>query len=202
LQANKYTQTCIEVGVDEVGRGCLAGPVVAAAVVLPDTFDLPLLNDSKQLKEKERIELAKAIRRQALAYAVAEASVEEIDRYNILQATFLAMHRALDEVFAQLSPPPNLILVDGNRFKPYPFVAHRCVVKGDGRYASIAAASILAKVYRDNLMKSLAAEFPQYGWAQNVGYPTPAHKQAIARYGLTIWHRRSFKIRPASATGR
>ncbi|NIK74808.1 ribonuclease HII [Thermonema lapsum] len=199
---SRYTQECIEVGVDEVGRGCLAGPVVAAAVVLPDSFCLPSLNDSKQLKEQERIELAKAIRAQAIAYAIAEASVEEIDRYNILQATFLAMHRALDELFARLSPPPDLILVDGNRFKPYPFVAHRCIVKGDSQYASIAAASILAKVYRDNLMKSLAQQFPEYGWESNVGYPTSAHKRAIAQYGMTPWHRKSFKVRlPSNAEG-
>lgn len=189
----KFQQEFLEVGVDEAGRGCLAGPVVAAAVVLPDDFILPKLNDSKQLAYGQRLQLSDMICKQAIAYGVAEASVEEIDQYNILQATFLAMHRALEQVFIQLPSANCLILVDGNRFKPYPFVSHRCVVRGDATYACIAAASVLAKVYRDQLMQQLDTQYPQYGWATNAGYPTQAHRRAIAQYGTCCWHRKSFR---------
>jgi ribonuclease HII len=186
-----YTKGLIEAGLDEVGRGCLAGPVVAAAVVLPPDYTHPLLTDSKQLLRSQRYVLRDEIMRQALAWAVAEASQVEIDEINILKASFLAMHRAVD----QLSVRPEHLLVDGNRFVPYPMVPHTCIVKGDGLYLSIAAASILAKTYRDDLMAELSACFPEYGWEQNVGYPTPHHRRAIEKYGLTIHHRRSFRLR-------
>ena len=179
-----------EAGCDEAGRGCLAGPVVAAAVILPADFYHPLLNDSKQLSKKEREELRPIIEKEALAWAVAECSPQEIDEINILQASFLAMHRAVD----LLQLRPQLLLIDGNRFKPYPFVQHLCVVKGDSKYASIAAASILAKTYRDELMEKLALEFPAYGWQQNAGYPTKAHRAAIETLGACSWHRKSFRL--------
>ncbi len=188
LQAS-YTSDLVEAGCDEVGRGCLAGPVVAAAVVLPKDFTHPLLNDSKQLSADLRQQLTEEIKTVALDYAVAEVDHQTIDEINILQASFLAMHQAVD----QLTVRPELLLVDGNRFKPYPLVSHQCVVKGDSVYFSIAAASVLAKTYRDDLMQALAKDFPYYGWATNVGYPTAAHRQAIQKYGLTPWHRRSFK---------
>ena len=179
-----------EAGCDEAGRGCLAGPVVAAAVILPADFYHPLLNDSKQLSKKERESLRPIIEKEALAWAVAECSPEEIDKINILQASILAMHRAVD----QLKIKPQLLLIDGNRFKPYPFVEHLCVVKGDSKYAPIAAASILAKTYRDELMEKLALEFPDYGWQQNAGYPTKAHRAAIKTLGACSWHRKSFRL--------
>lgn len=193
LQAS-YTPHLIEAGCDEVGRGCLAGPVVAAAVVLPKDFAHPLLNDSKQLTAELRIRLTEEIKATALHYAVAEVDHHTIDRINILQASFLAMHRAVD----QLAVPPELLLVDGNRFLPYPFVPHQCIVKGDSLYYSIAAASVLAKTYRDALMQRLAKDFPAYGWETNVGYPTPAHRRAIREHGLTPWHRRSFRCETAA----
>ena len=183
-----FTTELVEAGCDEVGRGCLAGPVVAAAVILPKDFTHVILTDSKQLSAENRTQLAKEIKAQALAYAVAEVSNEQIDEINILNASFLAMHQALDA----LSVRPEFILVDGNRFNPYPFVSHECVVKGDQRYFSIAAASVLAKTYRDSLMQRLAEEHPQYGWESNVGYPTSAHRQAIRQHGITPWHRKSF----------
>ena len=178
-----------EAGCDEAGRGCLAGPVVAAAVILPNDFYHPLLNDSKQLTQKERDLLRPIIENEALAWAVSECSPQEIDEINILQASFLAMHRAVDK----LSIKPELLLIDGNRFKPYPFVQHICVIKGDSRYASIAAASVLAKTYRDACMEELAVEYPHYLWQQNAGYPTKAHRQAIQEVGPSPWHRKSFR---------
>lgn len=183
-----FTNDLVEAGCDEVGRGCLAGPVVAAAVILPKSFTHPFLTDSKQLSVGQRTQLQAEIRQQALAYSVAEVSNRRIDKINILNASFLAMHRALDA----LKVRPELILVDGNRFQPYFFVPHQCIVKGDHKYFSIAAASVLAKNYRDTLMQQLAQQHPQYGWETNVGYPTSTHRQAIQKYGITEWHRQSF----------
>ncbi|MEM6845219.1 MAG: ribonuclease HII [Bacteroidota bacterium] len=183
-----FTNDLIEAGCDEVGRGCLAGPVVAAAVILPKGFTHAILTDSKQLSGETRAQLAEEIKEQALAYAIAEVSNQQIDEINILNASFLAMHRALDA----LSLRPELILVDGNRFQPYPLVSHQCVIKGDQQYFSIAAASVLAKTYRDKLMQQLAQKYPQYGWERNVGYPTSTHREAIQQHGITHWHRRSF----------
>lgn len=182
-----------EAGCDEAGRGCLAGPVFAAAVILPKDFEHPWLNDSKQLNENQRDTLRTVIESQALAWAVAEVSAEEIDRINILKASFLAMHRALD----QLTTRPDFLLIDGNRFYPYPQTPHLCVVKGDGKYAAIAAASILAKTWRDEAMQRLHQEFPHYGWAVNKGYPTAAHREAIRQHGVSPWHRRTFQLLPA-----
>lgn len=179
-----------EAGLDEAGRGCLAGPVYAAAVVLPPDYRNGRLNDSKQLSESCRYRLREEIERDALAWAVGVVSAGEIDRINILRASFLAMHRAVDG----LGLRPELLLVDGNRFTPYPGVPHRCIVKGDGKYLSIAAASILAKTYRDDCMRALHAEYPQYGWAQNKGYPTAAHRAAIAEHGPSPHHRMSFRL--------
>jgi ribonuclease HII len=181
----------LEAGVDEVGRGCLAGPVVAAAVILKPDFHLPGLRDSKKLSATKRQSLRAAIEDQALAFAIAEASPTEIDQINILQATFLAMHRAI----RQLVPRPQLLLVDGNRFKPFPEVSHQCFVKGDDRYAAIAAASVLAKTYRDALMADLHHHHPDYGWDTNMGYPAPKHVAAIAKFGQTTFHRKSFQLK-------
>lgn len=181
-----------EAGCDEAGRGCLSGPVFAAAVILPEDFSHPLLNDSKQLSEKQRDALRLVVEAEALTWCVAQASPAEIDRINILQASYLAMHRALDG----LQQRPEFILVDGNRFRAYAGVPHLCVVKGDGKYASIAAASILAKTYRDAEMYRLAEQFPEYNWLSNKGYPTLAHREAIRRHGLTEHHRRSFQQLP------
>lgn len=186
-----YTPHLIEAGVDEVGRGCLAGPVVAAAVILPKDFSHPFLNDSKQLSLEQRMAAAEYVREHALTWAIAEASHEEIDQINILQASFLAMHRALEQV-CQLHAAPELILVDGNRFRPYNFIPHLCVVKGDAEYAAIAAASVLAKVHRDALMEQLAGHHPHYGWETNVGYPTPHHRRALKQHGPTPHHRLTF----------
>ena len=184
-----YTPNLIEAGCDEVGRGCLAGPVVAAAVILPKEFSHPYLNDSKQLTQAQRETIRVDIEQAALAYAIAEVDHHTIDRINIANASFLAMHRAVE----QLSVVPELLLIDGHRFSPYPLVPHQCVIKGDSVYYAIAAASVLAKVHRDTLMKELARTYPQYGWERNVGYPTAAHRQAIQEHGITPWHRRSFK---------
>ncbi|AHM60599.1 ribonuclease HII [Flammeovirgaceae bacterium 311] len=184
-----YHNLVPEAGCDEAGRGCLAGPVVAAAVILPLTFQHPFLNDSKQLSPQQRQELAPFIKSSALAWAIAACSPEEIDQHNILQASLLAMHRAV----AQLQLTPGLLLIDGNRFNPYPFIQHVCIVKGDSLYASIAAASVLAKTHRDELMLELSAEHPQYGWANNMGYPTREHKKALLEWGPTPWHRKTFK---------
>lgn len=180
----------VEAGCDEAGRGCLAGPVVAAAVILPEKIRLPGLNDSKQLTEAQRDKLRPLIERNAIAWAVAQASTEEIDRINILRASFLAMHRAIDALRAR----PELLLIDGNRFAPYLGIAHACVVGGDGRYRSIAAASVLAKTHRDELMRALHAEQPHFNWAVNKGYPTPEHRAAIERHGATDHHRKSFTL--------
>ena len=180
----------IEAGCDEAGRGCLAGPVFAAAVILPQDFENPLLNDSKQLTEKQRYELRPIIQQQALAWAVGVVDNVKIDRINILKASILAMHRALDD----LKLRPEFILVDGNRFYPYRDIPHATVVKGDGKYLSIAAASVLAKPCRDDFMNRIAQEYPQYGWLDNKGYPTAAHREAIREYGTTPYHRMTFNL--------
>ncbi|MBT1702145.1 ribonuclease HII [Chryseosolibacter indicus] len=189
---SSFTKHLIEAGCDEVGRGCLAGPVVAAAVVFPKKYKHKKLNDSKQLTREEREVLKLDIERDALAWAVAEVDHEEIDRINILNASFKAMHLALEK----LSIEPELILVDGNRFKPFRDVKHECVIKGDGKYLSIAAASILAKTYRDQLMSNLAKQFTGYGWETNVGYATLQHREGIKLLGITPYHRRSFTLFP------
>ncbi len=191
-----YQTELLEAGIDEAGRGCYAGPVFAAAVILPQNFQHPLLNDSKQLKAHERNLLRTIIETESIAFAVAHIDETTIDRINILQATYRAMHQAI----GQLSVPPQLLLIDGNRFKPYPHLPHHCFVKGDGRFASIAAASILAKTYRDEWMEKLHHEFPQYGWSKNKGYGTAIHRNAIAQYGLCPYHRQSFNILPQSPT--
>lgn len=180
----------IEAGCDEAGRGCLAGPVFAAAVILPQDFSNDLLNDSKQLTEKQRYLLRPIIEKEALAWAVGVVSAEEIDKINILAASFLAMHRAVDE----LKIRPEHLLIDGNRFKPYGNVPFTTIVKGDGKMASIAAASILAKTYRDDFMNKIAVEYPQYDWLSNKGYPTVKHRNAIKEYGITPYHRKSFNL--------
>lgn len=186
----KYKTNCIEAGCDEAGRGCLAGPVFAAAVILPDDFSNEWLNDSKQLSEKQRSRLRAVIEQEALAWAVASVDNHEIDQINILNASILAMHRALD----QLTVRPEHIIVDGNRFKPYSQIPHLCIVKGDGKYMSIAAASILAKTHRDEYMEKLHQQFPYYNWQKNKGYPTREHREGIARYGTTDFHRMSFNL--------
>lgn len=180
----------IEVGLDEAGRGCLSGPVFAAAVILPPNFKCEALNDSKQLSEKTRNELRTIIEKEATHYAVAHCTPKEIDEINILWASVEAMHRAV----AKLKETPQHLLVDGNRFKPYKEIPHTCVVKGDSKYMSIAAASILAKTYRDEHMKKLHEEFPQYDWNKNKGYPTRAHREAIKEFGITPHHRNSFNL--------
>lgn len=180
----------IEAGCDEAGRGCLAGAVYAAAVILPPDFRNELLNDSKQLTEKQRYALHDMIEREASAWAIGVVSPEEIDKINILNASFLAMHRAIDG----LSIRPEHLLIDGNRFNPYPGLPHTTVVKGDGKYMAIAAASILAKTYRDDYMNRLHEEFPVYDWRHNKGYPTPKHRSAIVEYGITPYHRKSFNL--------
>lgn len=180
----------IEAGCDEAGRGCLAGPVFAAAVVLPKDFQNDLLNDSKQLTEKQRYALRGVIEREAVAWAVGVVTNEEIDRINILRASILAMHRAV----AQLKVRPQHLLIDGNRFSPYEDIPHTTVVKGDATYMSIAAASILAKTYRDDFMLKIHEEYPQYHWDKNKGYPAPVHREAIRQYGTTPYHRMSFNL--------
>ncbi len=191
MLARYFKKNQIEVGLDEAGRGCLSGPVTAAAVILPENFEHPLLNDSKKLSEKQRELLRPIIEREAIAYAVAFVDNTEIDKINILNASILAMHHALDQLNADF----DFLLIDGNQFKPYKEVPHECIVKGDGKYRSIAAASILAKTYRDDYMKQLDAEFPVYGWAQNKGYPTQKHVQAIKEHGTTPYHRASFHVK-------
>jgi ribonuclease HII len=188
-----FNQNYVEAGLDEAGRGCLAGPVVAAAVILPKDYQNELLNDSKQLTKEQRVSLRIEIERDALVWAVAEASNHEIDEINILKASFLAMHRAVDKISEKLKPEH--LLVDGNRFTPYPMLPHTCIVKGDGKYLSIAAASILAKTYRDDIMENLALEYPQYKWQQNAGYPTIFHRKAILKFGFTPHHRMTFNVR-------
>jgi ribonuclease HII len=190
---SSFTPDLIEAGCDEVGRGCLAGPVVAAAVILPKNFTHELLNDSKQLTKEERNSLQDEIKRVALSWAVAEVSPEEIDKINILNASFLAMHKALD----QLRIRPELLLIDGNRFKPYQEIKFECIIKGDANYLSIAAASVLAKIYRDELMEQLGTKYPGYGWHTNVGYPTIEHRDGIRSQGITPLHRKSFALLPS-----
>lgn len=187
---SSFSGNLIEAGCDEAGRGCLAGPVYAAAVILPHDFENELLTDSKKLTENQRDCLRPLIEREALAWAVAAVTHDEIDKINILNASFLAMHRALD----QLNIIPELILVDGNRFKSYKEIPHQCIVGGDAKFMSIAAASILAKTHRDEYMKRIDAEFPQYFWKQNKGYPTIDHRKAISTFGVTTYHRLSFNL--------
>lgn len=198
MLASHYYTGKVEAGCDEAGRGCLAGSVYAAAVIFPEDYQNDELNDSKQLTDRRRKQLREIIQRDAVAWAVGIVSPEEIDRINILNASILAMHRALD----QLTVRPEAIIVDGNRFKPYRPVVdgsavnipHTTIVKGDGKYLSIAAASILAKTYRDDYMDQLAEEFPQYDWLSNKGYPTKKHREAIRQYGITPYHRKSFNM--------
>lgn len=180
----------IEAGCDEAGRGCLAGAVFASAVILPPDFRNELLNDSKQLSEKQRYRLRPVIEKEAVAWAIGIVTPEEIDKINILNASFLAMHRAVE----QLAPEPEHLLIDGNRFKPYPGIKHTCVIKGDGKYLSIAAASVLAKTYRDDYMAELHKQFPQYRWDRNKGYPTKAHRTAIQETGASPYHRMTFQL--------
>lgn len=179
-------------GCDEAGRGCLAGPVVAAAVILPKDYEHPLLNDSKQVKESNRNDLRKIIEQDALAYGIGIVSHQEIDQINILKASFLAMHRAID----QLSILPEWLIIDGNKFAKYKNIGHQCVVKGDSKYTQISAASILAKTYRDEYMDQLAKEYPHYAWEINKGYPTPIHREAIRVHGPTPYHRMTFRLLP------
>lgn len=185
-----HTPGVIEAGLDEVGRGCLAGPVVAAAVILPPDYTHGYLTDSKQLSSVQRQDLRREIKREAIAWAIGEASSVEIEEINILKASFLAMHRAVK----QLTTEPEHLLVDGNRFTPYPAIGHTCIVKGDSLFLSIAAASVLAKTYRDELMARLAVDFPQYGWETNAGYPTLHHRRALNEKGPTVHHRRTFRL--------
>jgi ribonuclease HII len=187
-----FEETLIEAGCDEAGRGCLAGVVTAAAVILPKDFRHPMLNDSKKLSERQREKLRPIIEKEAIAWAVASLSPAEIDIHNILNASFLAMHRAIE----QLKTQPELLLIDGNRFKIYPNIPHHCIIKGDGKYLNIAAASVLAKTHRDDYMKTIAKDFPVYNWHQNKGYPTKAHRAAIAQFGSCKHHRMTFKLLP------
>ncbi|MGV3594267.1 MAG: ribonuclease HII [Sediminibacterium sp.] len=191
LQSFFQTQVT-EAGCDEAGRGCYAGPVFAAAVILPKDFHHPILNDSKQLNEKQREALRPIIEKEAMGWAVAAVGVAEIDKINILKASWKAMHLAI----AQLQLLPELLLIDGNRFTPFKNISHHCIVKGDGIYASIAAASVLAKTHRDEYMLTLHQQYPQYGWRNNKGYGTAEHRKAIAQYGLCEHHRKSFNILP------
>lgn len=186
----RYQHELIEAGCDEAGRGCLAGPVFAAAVILPPKFKHKLLNDSKQLSEDIRYKLRKEIEKKALAFAVASVSNAEIDQINILNASFLAMHRAIE----MLSINPEFLIIDGNRFNKYKELPHQCIVEGDGKYLSIAAASILAKTYRDDYMKQIATEHPEYDWHSNKGYPTIKHRKTIMKIGYTPYHRLTFQV--------
>lgn len=188
-----YNKNLIEAGCDEAGRGCLAGPVFAAAVILPKDYKNKILNDSKQLTDKIRYELREIIEKEALAFAVAQVSNTEIDEINILNASFLGMHRAVD----QLKTIPELLLIDGNRFKPYKTIPHQCIIKGDAKFLSIAAASILAKTYRDDFMTEAAKKYPHYGWEKNMGYPTKLHREGIRIHGTTPLHRMSFQLLPS-----
>ena len=188
----KINSHLLECGTDEAGRGCLAGPVTAAAVILPDDFQHPFLTDSKQLSEKKRLELKDIIEREALCFKVIHVMMDEIDTINILNASILGMHRAIEG----LSAAPEFIAIDGNRFKPFGKIPFECVVKGDGKFLHIAAASILAKTYRDEYMTVLHDDFPKYNWKQNKGYPTKEHREAIRKHGTTFFHRKSFKLLP------
>ena len=190
MLASHYYEGKVEAGCDEAGRGCLAGSVYAAAVIFPENYQNEELNDSKKLTDKRRKQLREIIQRDAVAWAVGIVTPEEIDKINILNASILAMHRALD----QLKVRPEAVIVDGNRFKPYQSLPHTTIVKGDGKYLSIAAASILAKTYRDDYMDKLAEEYPQYDWLSNKGYPTKKHREAIRQYGITPYHRKTFNM--------
>ena len=192
MLANHFYDNVIEAGCDEAGRGCLAGSVYAAAVIFPKDYENALLNDSKQLSAKKRYMLPEIVKRAALAWAVGIVTPEEIDKINILNASILAMHRALD----LLKVRPEAVIVDGNRFKPYQNLPYSTIVKGDGKYLSIAAASILAKTYRDDYMDGLAEKYPQYDWKSNKGYPTKKHREAIKSFGITPFHRKSFTLLP------
>jgi ribonuclease HII len=187
---SRYQHNLLEAGCDEAGRGCLAGPVFAAAVILPDDFDHDMLNDSKQLSEQVRYELRIEIEQKAVAHAVASVDNLEIDTINILNASFLAMHRAI----AKLASIPQFLIIDGNRFNKYHDVPHQCIIEGDGKYFSIAAASILAKTYRDDFMKQIANDHPEYDWHTNKGYPTIKHRETILKIGYTPYHRRTFRV--------
>ena len=191
LKSN-FQNKLIEAGCDEAGRGCLAGPVYAAAVILPKNYKNKLLNDSKQLSEKKRDLLRLEIEKDAIAFGVGIVDNHEIDKINILNASFLAMHRAVE----QLKVTPELLLIDGNRFKPYPNIPHECIIKGDGKFLSIAAASVLAKTYRDEFMFAAHQKHPEYAWNKNKGYPTKAHREAIKKVGTTDIHRMSFRLLP------
>lgn len=187
-----YSKLPYECGTDEAGRGCLAGPVTAAAVILPRNFRNKLINDSKKLSELHRDELRPLIEKKAICFSVHHIYMEEIDKINILNASILAMHKCIEK----LDPIPEFILVDGNRFKPYETIPHECIIKGDGKFLTIAAASILAKTYRDEFMTRIHEEYPMYNWKQNKGYPTIEHREAIKKYGTTKYHRQSFKLLP------
>ena len=189
-------RSLLEAGTDEAGRGCLAGPVTAAAIILPEKFNNITLNDSKQLSETKRDLLKPILEEKAVSFSVCHVFEEEIDEINILNASFLAMHRAIDK----LQPLPDFIIVDGNRFKPYPNIDHECIIKGDGKFMSIAAASVLAKTYRDDYMAKIHEEFPMYNWRKNKGYPTKEHREAIKKYGITKYHRKSFRQLPEQLT--
>lgn len=189
---SSFSGNKIEAGCDEVGRGCLAGPVVAAAVILPLDYKHSLLTDSKLLSKKKRELIRRDLLNDGIEYAIAEISNEQVDKINVLQASLVGMHRALD----QLKQRVELILVDGNKFIPYSNIPHHCIIKGDGKYLSIAAASILAKTYRDDLMACLAVTHPEYGWERNAGYPTKEHRSAIEKYGITPYHRKTFRLLP------
>ncbi|MBT8245277.1 ribonuclease HII [Winogradskyella sp.] len=189
---NRFSKEQDECGTDEAGRGCLAGPVTAAAVILKPKFSNSLLNDSKQLSEKKRFKLKPIIETEALSYGVAHIFENDIDTINILNASILAMHKSID----QLRPTPNFIIVDGNKFKPYRDIPYKTIIKGDSKYLSIAAASVLAKTYRDLYMENIHNEFPMYNWKQNKGYPTREHREAIKKYGITKYHRKSFRLLP------
>lgn len=190
LRSSYSCSEIIEAGADEAGRGCLAGPVYAAAVILPNDYKNELLNDSKVLTASIREKLRFEIEKEALSWSVASVTADEIDEINILQASIKAMHKAIKG----LRITPQLLLIDGNRFNPYPSIRHQCIIKGDGLFMSIAAASILAKTYRDEFMQSISISHPDYGWEHNMGYPTPEHRSAIFKYGLTSWHRKTFHV--------
>lgn len=189
---NNYSGYILEAGTDEAGRGCLSGPVVAAAVILPENFEHPFLNDSKQLSEKQRRKLRPFIEEHALTFGVSFVDEKEVDKINVLQASITGMHRSVD----QLNPKPEYIIVDGNKFKPYKEIPHETIVKGDAKYLSIAAASVLAKTYRDEFMEKIHQEFPMYNWKQNKGYPTKQHREAIREFGITDYHRKTFRLLP------
>ncbi|HKL90909.1 MAG TPA: ribonuclease HII [Allomuricauda sp.] len=192
----QYYHSLFEAGTDEAGRGCLAGPVTAAAITLPKNFTNDILNDSKQLSEVKRTLLKPILEDVAISFSVCHVFQDEIDEINILNASFLAMHRAIDK----LQPLPDFIIVDGNRFKTYPNIDHECIIKGDGKYMSIAAASVLAKTHRDEYMAKIHEEFPMYNWKKNKGYPTKEHREAIRKYGITKYHRKSFRQLPEQLT--